>query len=191
MECAELLSFNIRGLQKIPKHRRSYRAAGTGSWVPPLPGRAHRPDPRTGYLHPPQRPAQNRPQVWMPWRGKRPQGGGCVGRAEQEPHGTEKHKEPPCPAPGPRFASLLSKNVKAQASEDFPTVPGHLLLQACIVSALLGFTPPRPTAPKMDYVWSAVTQPLLWPFSRTRVRRRNSFSFQDKSFQHVLGIIAV
>lgn len=58
----------------------------------------------------------------------------------------------------------MSRNVKAQASEDFSTVPGHLLLQACIVSALLGFTPPRPTAPKMDYVWSAVTQPLLWPF---------------------------
>lgn len=31
MECAELLSFNIRGLQEIPKHHRSYGAAGTAS----------------------------------------------------------------------------------------------------------------------------------------------------------------
>lgn len=83
MECAELLSFNIRGLQKIPKHHRSYRAAGTRSRAPHLRSRARRPNPRTGYLHPPEGPTHNPPQVWVPWRVQWPRGGGCVSTAEQ------------------------------------------------------------------------------------------------------------
>lgn len=64
MECAELLSFNIRGLQKIPDHHRSYRPAGTGSRAPLLPGRA--PTPEMGTCAHPRGHPTPCPQVWEP-----------------------------------------------------------------------------------------------------------------------------
>lgn len=106
MECAELLSFNIRGLQNIPKQHRSHRTAGSGSRASPPPGRAHRPIPKPGNLHPPRGTRHNRGQVWVSW-------GQGVGVWVQRSPPAQRNTPSPRTSPWARFCKSTEQRCKS------------------------------------------------------------------------------
>lgn len=110
MECAELLSFNIRGLQKNPKHHRGHCAAS--------PSLQHHPTPAHPQPHDVRSPRGQGTLGWPPL-GRRP------GDTQPAPTGS----------PSAGFASLWSRNAKPQASESPREALSPLLCGAALPHA--------------------------------------------------------
>lgn len=116
MECAELLSFNIRGLQKNPKHHRGHCAASPSLWHLPAPAQTT-PSPTVCTAR----------GARAPWGGCGPRGGHLRG-AERA---AQRHAASPHGQPLGWLCNPVEQKRKASGLGVLPRSPGSPPLWGC------------------------------------------------------------